>query len=901
MSKPKSLYIIDGSSYIFRAYFGIRQFLSTSTGFPTNALYGFINMLQKVVKDEKPDYLCVAFDSKEKTFRHDIYPEYKANRDAPPEDLVKQFPFFEPLVAAYNIASVRVPGFEADDIIGTLALKGAKAGYHVVIVSGDKDMMQLVSPEVQMLDTMKNKWFGIKEVEEKFGVLPEKVIEVMGLMGDSSDHIPGVKGVGPKTAMELIQKYGSIDELYKCIDEIEKKKLKEKLVQDKELALLSRKLVTIDTGMKLDCSLDDLKVRPSKNEDLKKLFSEFEFSSMLTGLEESDGGNGEESKVITESIKQNYETVLTEADFNKWIEKLKKNKIFALDLETTSLRPVKARAVGISFSCDAGEACYIPLAHSYLGVPDQLEVTWVFGKLKPLLEDPNIKKVGQNIKYDFIVLKNEGIHLQGITFDTMLASYLLNPSSRGHNLDALALEHLGHTTIKYKDVVGTASKEICFDAVDVERATEYAAEDSDITWRLYGKLSALLKNDDLQIFEKLELPLLEVLGDMELQGMALNKPHLQKLSQKIHELLQQKEKEIYDLAGEQFNINSPKQLSVILFEKLELPVIKKTKSGLSTDVSVLEELSSEHELPEAILIYRQMGKLKSTYVDALQEEIFNKTGRVHTSFNQSVAATGRLSSSNPNLQNIPIRTEMGREIRKSFIAEGENKLLSADYSQVELRILAHLSEDESLMDAFLNGEDIHTRTAMEIFGTTANRLDAEARRMAKAVNFGIVYGLSAFGLSQQLKIYPKEAKKFIDQYFQLYRNVKVYMEKTIEDARQTGYTLTLMNRKRYLPDLNSKNRQAREAAERIAINSPVQGSAADLIKLAMINLDREIKQRKLKSRMILQVHDELVFECLLEEEEEMRELVRREMEEVMPLKVPLTVDMGWGENWNDAH
>ncbi len=858
-------------------------------------------MLQKVVKDEKPDYLCVAFDSKEKTFRHDIYPEYKANRDAPPEDLVKQFPYFEPLVAAYNIASVRVPGFEADDIIGTLALQGAKAGYRVVIVSGDKDMMQLVSPEVQMLDTMKNKWFGAKEVEEKFGVPPEKVIEVMGLMGDSSDHIPGVKGVGPKTATELIQKYGSIDELYNCIDEIEKKKLKEKLVQDKELALLSRKLVTIDTAMKLDCSLDDLKVRPSKNEDLKKLFSEFEFSSMLTGLDEGDGKNGEESKEVAESIKQNYETVLTETDFNKWIEKLKKNKIFALDLETTSLRPVKARAVGISFSCKAGEACYIPLAHSYLGVPDQLGVEWVFEKLKPLLEDPKIKKVGQNIKYDFIVLKNEGVHLQGIAFDTMLASYLLNPSSRGHNLDALALEHLGHTTIKYKDVVGTASKEIGFDAVDVERATEYAAEDSDITWRLYEKLSRLLKGDDLKIFEDLELPLLEVLGDMELQGMALDKPHLQKLSQKIHELLQQKEKEIYDLAGEQFNINSPKQLSVILFEKLELPVVKKTKSGFSTDVSVLEELSSEHDLPEAILIYRQMGKLKSTYVDALQEEIFNKTGRVHTSFNQSVAATGRLSSSNPNLQNIPIRTSMGREIRKSFIAEGENKLLSADYSQVELRILAHLSEDESLMDAFLNGEDIHTRTAVEIFGTTANRLDAEARRMAKAVNFGIVYGLSAFGLSQQLKIYPKEAKKFIDQYFELYKNVKVYMEKTIEDARQTGYTLTLMNRKRYLPDLNSKNRQAREAAERVAINSPVQGSAADLIKLAMINLDREIKQRKLKSRMILQVHDELVFECLLNEEEEMRELVKREMEEVMPLKVPLLVDMGWGENWNDAH
>ncbi len=897
MSKTKSLYIIDGSSYIFRAYFGIRQFLSTSKGFPTNALYGFINMLQKVVRDEKPDYLCVAFDSKEKTFRHDIYPDYKANRDAPPEDLVKQFPYFEPLVDAFNISSIRIPGFEADDIIGTLALQGSQAGYRVVIVSGDKDMMQLVSPKVQMLDTMKNKWFGEKEVEEKFGVSPEKVIEVMGLMGDSSDHIPGVKGVGPKTATELIQKYGSIDQLYKCIDEIEKKKLKEKLVNDKEFALLSRKLVTIDTKMKLDCSLEDLKVRPSKNEDLKKLFSEFEFSSMLSGLEEGTEEKGEEF----EPLQKSYETILTEAAFNKWIEKLKKNKIFALDLETTSLQPVKARAVGISFSCSAGEACYIPLAHSYLGVPEQLAMDWVFEKLKPILEDPNIKKVGQNIKYDFIVLKNEGIHLQGIVFDTMLASYLLNPSSRGHNMDALALEHLGHTTIKYKEVVGTASKEIGFAEVEVERATDYAAEDSDITWRLYEKLSKLLKGDDLKIFEKLELPLLQVLGDMELQGMALDKPHLQKLSLKIHQLLTEKEKEIYELAGEQFNINSPKQLSVVLFEKLELPVIKKTKSGYSTDVSVLEELAAEHDLPEVVLLYRQLGKLKSTYVDALQEEIFNKTGRVHTSFNQSVAATGRLSSSNPNLQNIPIRTELGREIRKSFIAEGENKLLSADYSQIELRILAHLSEDEALIDAFVNGEDIHTRTAIEIFGTTAERLDAEARRMAKAVNFGIVYGLSAFGLSRQLKIFPKDAKKFIDQYFELYRNVKIYMEKTVEVAKETGYTLTLMNRKRYLPDLNSKNRQAREAAERVAINSPVQGSAADLIKLAMISLDREIKKKKLESRMILQVHDELVFECPPHEEEEMRSLVKKEMEEVMPLKVPLVVDMGWGENWNDAH
>ena len=894
MSKAKSLYLIDGSSYIFRAYFGVRQILSTSTGFPTNALYGFIHMLQKVVKDEKPDYLAVAFDSKEKTFRHKMYEDYKANRDAPPEDLAKQFPHFEPLVHAYNIHGVRVPGFEADDIIGTLAKKAAAEGFKVVIVSGDKDMMQLIGPDIRTLDTMKNKWFGVEEVEEKFGVTLDKVIDVMGLMGDSSDHIPGVKGVGPKTASELIRKFSSMHELYERIDEVDKAKLKEKLVQDKEMALLSRQLVTINTSMELEGELEDLKCEPPDNAELRKLFSEFEFSSLLADL-------GDDAGVSSPAIESHYETILTEADLERWIEQLKKAKIFAVDLETTSLHPVQARVVGISLSCEAGVACYIPLAHRYLGVPDQLDIDWVFKKLKPLLEDPKLKKVGQNIKYDLIVLRNEGIDLQGVSFDTMLASYILNPSGRRHNMDDLARDYLGHTTIKYKEVVGTASKEIGFDEVDVERATEYAAEDADITWRLYEKLSPLLQGDDLKLLLELELPLIEVLAEMEIHGMKLDKSHLQKLAQLIQQKLEELQKEIYSLAGEQFNINSPKQLSVILFEKLGLPVVKKTKSGYSTDVSVLEQLAAEHDLPDVILTYRQLGKLKSTYVDALQEDIFNKTGRVHTSFNQTVAATGRLSSSNPNLQNIPIRTEMGREIRKAFIAEENNHLLSADYSQVELRVLAHLSEDEALMEAFQMGEDIHTRTACEIFGTSPDRLDAEARRMAKAVNFGIVYGLSAFGLSSQLKIYPRDAKKFIDQYFSLYKKVKIYMEETVAQAKEVGYTMTIMNRKRYLPDLKSQNRQVRESAERIAINSPVQGSAADLIKLAMIQLAEQIRKKKLKSRMILQVHDELVFECPEEEKDEMQALVKKEMEEVMPLKVPLVVDMGWGENWNTAH
>jgi DNA polymerase I len=896
MTKPKSLYLIDGSSYIFRAYFGIRQFLSTSKGFPTNALYGFINMLQKVVRDEKPDYLAVAFDSKEKTFRHEMYSDYKANREAPPEDLAKQFPYFEPLVQAFNIHSVRVPGYEADDIMGTLAKKGGEMGLQVVIVSGDKDMMQLVSTDIRMLDTMKNKWFGIEDVEEKFGVTPDRVIDVMGLMGDSSDHIPGVKGVGPKTASELIRKFGTINELYERIDEVDKKKLKEKLIQDKEMALLSRQLVTIDTSMELDFELEAFELKPSNDAELRKLFSEFEFSSMLGELEDSS-----EPAEDLPKIESHYETILSEPDFERWFKKLEKAKVFALDLETTSLHPVQAQVVGISFCCEKGSACYIPLTHRYLGVPEQLNMGWVFKKLKPLLEDPGVKKVGQNIKYDLIVFRNEGIALRGISFDTMLASYILNPSGRRHNMDDLARDYLGHTTIKYKDVVGTASKEIGFDEVDVERATDYAAEDADITWRLYEKLSPLLQGDDLKIFQEMEIPLLEVLAEMEIHGMKLDKDHLQNLSSMIQGKIEDYVGRIYSSAGEEFNINSPKQLSVILFEKLGLTGIKKTKSGFSTDVSVLEQLAEEHDLPELVLSYRQLGKLKSTYVDALQEEIFKKTGRVHTSFNQTVAATGRLSSSNPNLQNIPIRTEMGREIRKAFIAEKNNHLLSADYSQVELRVLAHLSGDEALVEAFQFGEDIHTRTACEIFGTSPERLDAEARRMAKAVNFGIVYGLSAFGLSRQLKIYPKDAKKFIDQYFSIYKQVKVYMDETVAQATELGYTQTMMNRKRYLPDLKSKNRQVRESAGRIAINSPVQGSAADLIKLAMIQLAIKIREKKLKSRMILQVHDELVFECPEEEKQEMQALVKKEMEEVAPLKVPLVVDMGWGENWNTAH
>ena len=894
MSKPKTFYLIDGTSYIFRAFFGVRQQLSTSKGFPTNALYGFINMLQKVIRDEKPDYLVVAFDSPEKTFRHKIYSDYKANRDAPPEELSKQFPYFEPLVEAYGLSSIRRPGFEADDIIGTLAKKGTQEGLDVVIVSGDKDMMQLISSNVHMFDTMKNKKFMNKEVLEKFGVPPEKVIEVMGLMGDSSDHIPGVTGVGPKTAAELIQKFGSIESLYNRIDEVEKNKVKEKLERDKKNAFMSRQLVSIDTEM--DLKFNSALMKPGKidNDKLKKMFQEFEFVSFLKGVQ---GGAVKSIKVDH----SDYKTILTEKSFNDLLKFLAKEKYFAFDVETTSKRPVWARMVGISFSFKDGSAYYIPLAHRYLGVPDQLEFKKVCGKLKPIFEDKSIKKCGHNIKYDLIVMANEGIALAGVDFDSMIASYLLNPSSRGHGLDALTMEYFGHQNLTYKEMVGIGNKEIGFDEVEIDRATKYAAEDSDMTWRLKGKLQPQLKDSTLKLYKEIELPLLEVLAEIELNGIYVDRKHLTELSSKIDKELLCLEKDIYLLASEDFNINSPKQLAVILFEKLKLPVVKKTKTGYSTDVSVLELLAVEHKLPKQVLSFRQLTKLKTTYVDALPREIFINTGRVHTSFNQTVTATGRLSSSNPNLQNIPIRSDMGREIRKAFTAEGGNILLSADYSQIELRILAHLSQDKALKNAFDKGEDVHARTAADIFGSSLDQVDENSRRIAKAVNFGIIYGLSAFGLSRQLNISRNDAKNFIGQYFSLYSNVKEFMNNTVAEARECGYTLTMFNRRRYLPDLKSDNRQVRESAERMAINSPIQGSAADLIKVAMIRLSRKLKKLKLNSKMILQVHDELVFECPVSEKKEIESLVRKEMEGASTLSVPLVVDIGWGKNWHEAH
>ena len=893
MKKRPKLYLIDGSSYIFRAFYGLRQNLSNSRGLPTNALYGFTTMLMKVIREEQPDYVAVVFDSQEKTFRHDLYPEYKSHRSEPPEDLEAQFPYFEPLVEAFNIPTLRVPGYEADDIIGTLARQAARRGMEVVIVSGDKDMMQLVSDQVHMLDTMKDQRVHEPQVEEKFGVKPDQVIEVLGLMGDSSDHIPGVPGVGPKTATELIRRFGSIDNLYRHLDQVEKAKLREKLEANRDKAELSRRLVTIDTGMTLDCNLEDLKFREPDIEKLRKIFSELEFHSLLADL-------GEAPVPQDTPARTRYEAVLDEKALSALVDRLRKKGAFAVDLETTSLRAVEAEMVGISFAIKPNEAWYVPVGHRYMGAPPQLDKARVLEALRPLLEDPHVEKWGHNIKYDLMVLHNEGIQLKGIAFDSMLAAYVLDPSKRNYNMDSLAMELLQRKTITYEEVAGKGAKQIGFEEVEIDRATRYAAEDADVTLQLVSKLRPRLKGELKKLYEELELPLIEVLAAMEEAGILLDKAHLARLSRKMEREMKKIEDEIHALAGEPFNINSPKQLSVILFEKLGLPPVKKTKSGFSTDVSVLEELSSQHPLPEKILTYRQLSKLKSTYVDLLPQQVLPKTGRVHTSYNQTVAATGRLSSSDPNLQNIPIRTELGREIRSAFIADPGCELLSSDYSQIELRILAHLSEDPVLIRAFKHGEDIHARTAAEIFGLPLEQVGDSERRMAKAVNFGIIYGLSAYGLSRQLKIPPREAKSFIEQYFELYKKVKAFIEVTIEQARRKGYTETLFHRRRYLPDLKSKNKQAREAAERVAINSPLQGSAADLIKVAMIRLHSKLASSRGRSRMLLQVHDELVFECPVSEKKKVEALVRKEMEGVYKMKVPLVVDMAWGPNWREA-
>ncbi len=868
MDRPK-LFLIDGSSYLFRAFYAIGH-LSNSKGLPTNAAYGFTQMLLKVLKDHRPDYLAVILDSKAPTFRSEVYKEYKANRPAMPEGLAPQIPYIKKIINGYRIALLEMEGYEADDLIGTVA-KGLESEVDVVIITGDKDILQLVSHRTQVYDTLKEKRLGVEEVIGRFGVSPEQVVEVMGLSGDAVDNIPGVPGIGEKTAIQLIQTYGSIENLLIHVEEIHRKKLKENLKIHGDLARLSKQLATIHTDVPINYQLKDFSLSPPDLRSLKEIFKELEFNKLLKELSE---------KKPSQSATRDYRLITDRNEFLALLDDLRKAASFSIDLETTSPYPMWADLVGISLSYAPHQAFYIPLGHRGQETTQQLPLPGVLEELRPILEDGEMKKVGQNIKYDWIVLKRYGIHLQGIDGDTMIASYLLNPTKHNHNLNEIAQEYLDRSLTNYKEVVGTGTKAVTFDQIDLEKARDYSCEDADVTFQLSHFLLPKLKEGGFKdLFDQVEMPLVMVLAKMEMNGVKIDLDLLQEYSKEIETQLQQKVERIYGLAGEVFNINSSQQLGKILFEKLKLPVVKRTKTGSSTDVEVLTKLSLQHDLPLEILGYRNLSKLKSTYIDALPKLIHPKTGRVHTSYNQTVTATGRLSSSDPNLQHIPVRAEEGNRIRQAFIPEKGWSIVSADYSQIELRILAHLSQDETLINAFQNDEDIHARTASEIFEVPIEKVTPPMRREAKVINFGIIYGMSAYGLSQQLRTDPKIAQAYIDEYFKKYTGVQTYIEKSLEETRQNGYVTTLLHRRRYLPDIHSPTVAIRQATERMAINTPLQGTAADIIKLAMIHIQNQIEELGLSTKMIMQVHDELVFEVF----------------------VPLKVSIHSGKNWAEVH
>jgi DNA polymerase-1 len=888
-STRATLYIIDGHSYIYRAYYAVRG-LTNSSGLPTNAVFGFANMLLKVIKEKTPDLLALAFDPKGPTRRHLEFKEYKAHRPPMPKDLVPQIHYIHKLVEAFRIPVFVQEGQEADDIIATLALKAEKDGMDVTVVTGDKDILQLVGPHIKVYDTLKEKVYDWADVEERFGVPPNRVIEIMGLMGDTADNIPGVPGIGEKTAQALIKQYGTIENVLAHAPEITRPKLRQSLLEFSHLARLSRELALLRADVPLDVNYEDLKLKSPDNAALLGLLKELEFTTLLKYVTQEPG---QEAK---------YDTVLQEAELRDVLNLLSSAEEFCFDTETSSIYPMQAELVGISLALKPYHAYYLPLGHAYPGVQQQMTHERALSLLKPIMENPGIKKIGQNVKYDLLVLGHYGISVKGIAFDTMIASYLLNPGKPSHSLDAIALEYLNYKTTTYAEVAGSGKKQISFSAVDIAVATRYSGEDADITLRLKHTLATQLNEQNLaKLFQEMEMPLMEVLADMERIGVKIDADFLKNMSVRLGNEIAEIERIIYELAGSEFNINSPKQLADVLFVKLQLTPLKKTKTGFSTNVDVLEELASVHPLPAEILKYRTLAKLKSTYVDALPEMINPKTGRLHTSLNQTVTATGRLSSSDPNLQNIPIRTGVGREIRQAFIAEQGSSLLSADYSQIELRILAHMSEDQGLIRTFQTDEDVHTRTASEIFGLVPDEITPEMRRKAKAVNFGIIYGISAFGLAQDIGVSTNEAKRYIDSYLARYPRVREFINRTIESTKTKGYVTTLFGRRRFIPELASSVVAVRNFGERMAVNTPIQGTAADLIKLAMINIHRRLTEKKMRSKMILQVHDELVFEVPDQEIETMKELAREEMEGVLKLAVPIKVDMGIGKNWDEAH
>jgi len=903
--KERVLYLIDGSSYIFRAYHAIRS-LSTSKGSPTNAIYGFTSMIFKFLKDYSPEYLGIVFDSKGKTFRDEIYPLYKANRDEAPDDFKIQVPKIFEMVDSLGIPQVQIEGYEADDIMGTIAKEMEEKGISVVLVTGDKDFCQLVSEKVTLIDTMRDKKTGIKEVIQRFGVPPESVIDVFALSGDATDNIPGVRGVGEKTASELIGKFRTIESLYENLNELPQRQ-RDLLEANKESAILSKRLVTIETSIPMSVSLEGFEYKGFNKEKLREIFEELEFKSLLRELGDNEKVQQEIAIIESSGGKVSYDDyhlVLTERDLDMVLERIDLTKEVSIDLETTSQSPMRAEIVGIALSPASHESYYIPVAHrsTVFDSTKQLNSKYVLEKLKPIVEDNSIKKIGQNLKYEFIVLERNGLRLQGISCDTMVAAHLIDASRMSYSLDELAKYYLEHKTITYKDVTGIGRDKINFEEVELERAKVYACEDADVAMILSKKLaSELEKLTLLDVFKDIELKFIEVLARMEMNGVKVNSELLERLSIDFEKSLEKIAEEVYTQVGFRFNLNSPIQLREILFDKLGLPQKKMTKSGeASTDVEVLTELSKFHPVPEKVLEHRGLSKLKSTYIDSFPKLINPRTGRIHTSFNQAGTSTGRLSSSDPNLQNIPVKTPEGRRIREAFIPEDGFLLLSADYSQIELRLLAHFSEDESLVSAFLAGSDIHNRTAAEIFGVSEDMVTPEMRRRSKTINFGIIYGISPFGLSKQLGISNTIAKSYINEYFKRYRKVKSFTETSIREAERQGYAVTILGRRRPIPELKSKDRTTRGIGERAAINTPIQGSAADIIKIAMIKIHEKLS-RDYKSRMILQVHDELLFEIHESEIDDLSRVIKKEMEKAWQLRVPLRVDIGIGKNWAEAH
>jgi len=887
------LYLVDGSSYIHRAFHAVRN-LSNSKGLPTNAIFGFSRMLLKLLTDKKPSQMAVVFDAKGPTFRHALYEEYKATRPPAPEDLVAQFPYIRAVVQGLGLAMIEKEGYEADDIIGTLARLGEEQGYKIIVVTGDKDFKQIISPSVTLWDTMKDRLTTYDSFTEEYGLKPEQMIDVMGLSGDSSDNIPGVPGVGEKTAIDLIKQFGSLEKVLDNAQQIKKSKLKENLTQAREDALLSKRLVTLDLHVPLDWRIEDLRIGPLDQKKLGEIFRELEFRDLWDrfALKEETG-------------KKDFSLCLSERDLHALADRIRQHGLVSMRLETTAEDPLRGEVVGMSLSWEEGKAAYVPLRHSYLGAPRQLELPRVLGILKPVLEDNSIAKVGQNIKADALVLRRHEIPLKGIYFDTMIASYVLNPGLKQHELGALAQQHLGTKVVSYEEVVGKSKGPDAFSAADVTRAMEYSCERAEVALRLKRLMEEKLaseKNDDL--FYHLEMRLVPVLMDMEWEGIRIDIPFFKAQSQKYGEELERIERQIYEEAGMEFNINSSQQLGYVLFEKLRLPTQKKTwkTKAYSTDVKVLTSLASlPYKIPSLLLRYRSLSKLKSTYLDALVGLVHPLTGRIHTSFNQAVTATGRLSSSNPNLQNIPARGEEGREIRKGFIANEGCVFLSADYSQIELRVFAHYSGDPAFMEAFRREEDIHARTASEVLGVEKDRVTPDMRRIAKAINFGIIYGMGPQTLSEQLGIDLSTAKDYIAAYYSRYQGVARYRNAAVASARERGYVTTLFQRRRYLPDIEHKNRMIRAESERMAINTPIQGTAADLIKKAMIRIHERLREEKLKTRLLLQVHDELLFEVLENELSQVSGLVKEEMEGVHRLDVPLKVDIKTGRNWEEAH